>query len=166
MARRLGMAACRRCAECRKTFTPARSARATQRVCSMACRTARDRKLARVRRRRDLDDARLDDCARQQARRVRLAATCHAPPSARKCLLSPKEVGQFVDRALARSRATLVRDLRGILLRFAPILGEAQAVEGGLSRATLGAQGSDIVVDSGANLAEASRVSLGEGAAP
>jgi len=166
MARRLGMAACRRCTECRKTFTPARSARDTQRVCSMACRKALDRKLARVRRRRDLDDARLDDCARQQARRERLAATRHAPPSPRKCPISPKEVRQFVDRALARSRATLVRDLHGILLRFAPILGEAPTVEGGLSRATLGAEESDIVVDSGANLAKPSHVSLGERAAP
>lgn len=160
------MATCRRCAECRKTFTPARSARRSQRVCGKACRERRDRKLARARRRLDLDDARIDDRDRQRARREHLAAKCHAPPSARKCPLSPKEVRQFVDRALTRSRATLVRDFRVILLRFAPIRGEGGAPEVAMSRATLGAQGMDTVTDSGENLAEPSHVSLGDRAAP
>jgi hypothetical protein len=160
------MAACRRCAECRKTFTPARSARSTQRVCSKACRKRRDRKLARARRRRDLDDARIDDRARQRVRREHLAAKCHAPASPRKCPLSPKEMRQFVDRALARSRASLLRDLRGMLLRFAPIRGEGGTTSGAMSRATLGAQDSDTVADSGANLAEPSHTSLGDRTAP
>ena len=161
------MAASCRCTECRRTFTAERSARDTLRVCGKACRKARDRKLARARRRRDLDDARADERERQRtSRKARADAGCHAPPSTRKCPLSAQEVRQFVDRALERSRATLVRDLRGILLRFAPILGEAPTVEGAMSRATLGAQESDIVVDSGANVAEPSRVSLGERAAP
>ena len=54
---------------------------------------------------------------------------CHAPPSTRKCPLSDKEVRQFVDRALERSRASLVRDLRGFLLRFAPILASVRTSE-------------------------------------
>jgi hypothetical protein len=76
---------------------------------------------------------------------------------------------QFVDQALARSRASLVRDLRGILLRFAPIRGEGGTPEGAMSRATLGAQGSDTVGESGADLAELSRMShmsLGDRTAP
>jgi hypothetical protein len=109
-------------------FTVAASAKATQRVCGSACRRARDRKLARQRRRRDLDEARADERARQRARRARradeaaTAATaesgCHAPPSVPKLLLSRHEVAEFVDRALARSRATLVRDFRGALGRY------------------------------------------------
>lgn len=71
-----------------------------------------------------------------------------------------------MDRALARSRATLVRDLRGILLRFVPILGEGETVQDAVSRATLGAQESDTTGDSDANVAEPSRVTLGDRAAP
>ena len=71
-----------------------------------------------------------------------------------------------MDRALTRSRATLVRDFRVILLRFAPIRGEGGAPEVAMSRATLGAQGMDTVTDSGENLAEPSHVSLGDRAAP
>jgi len=74
----------------------------------------------------------------------------------------PKEVGQIVDRALERSRATLVRDLRGILGRLASIPGNAVTAEGVVSRATLGAQASDTMGDSGENLATLSRMSLGD----
>ena len=155
------MAICRRCTECRKTFAPARSALITQRVCNKACRARRDRKLARARRRCDLDDARIDERDRQRARREQLADTCHAPPSARKCPLSPKEVRQFVDRALARSRATLVHDLQGILRRFTPILGEDPTPTIALSRATLGSEEMETVGKSEANVAGLSRVSLG-----
>ena len=155
------MAMSRRCTECRKTFAPAKSALSTQCVCSKACRALRDRKLARERRRCDLDDARIDERDRQRARREQLAGGCHAPPSARKCPLSPKEVRQFVDRALARSRATLVHDLRGILRRFAPIRGEGPTLAMARSRATLGSEDSGIAGESGANLAELSRMSLG-----
>jgi hypothetical protein len=161
------MATRRRCAECRKTFKPAPSARATQRVCGEACRAARDQRLARARRRRDLDDARADERERQQASRTaRAAAGCHTPPSPRKCLLSPQEVRQFVDRALDRSRATLVRELRGVLLRFMPIAGKPEATEAPLSRGSLGAQASDNTEEFGANLAALSRMSLGDRGRP
>ena len=63
----------RRCAECRRTFTPAPSALATQRVCGARCRAARDRELARARRARDLDGARTDERVRQVACRKRRA---------------------------------------------------------------------------------------------
>ena len=71
-----------------------------------------------------------------------------------------------MDRALARSRVTLVRDLHAILLRFAPIPGEAPTAEGAMSRATLGVQTSDTAEDSSANLAELSRMSLGDRTRP
>ena len=66
-----------------------------------------------------------------------------------------------MDRALERSRATLVRDLRGILLRFVPISGERSTVGAVMSRATLGVEGSDVMEDSGEKLATLSRGSLG-----
>jgi hypothetical protein len=131
-------------------------------VCGKDCRKARDRRLARARRRRDRDEARVDERERQRtSRKARRKAECHAPPSARKCPLSDKEVRQFVDRALERSRATLVRDLRGVLLRFASISGEPSAVGVTMSRATLGVQVPDSMGDSGENLATRSRTSLG-----
>jgi len=71
-----------------------------------------------------------------------------------------------VDRALGPSRATLVRDLRGILVRFAPILGKDATAEAAMSRATLGEEGADIVKYSAASLASTSRMSLGDRTAP
>ena len=156
------MAASRRCTECRTTFAAEPSAHATQRVCGEVCRKARDRKLARVRRRRDRDDARADERERQRtSRKARAERGCHAPPSSRKSPLSNKEVRQFVDRALERSRATLVRDLRRILQGFAPIGGEPSTVGAVLSRATLGVQERDSIGDSVEKLAASSRGSLG-----
>ncbi len=115
----------RRCAECRRTFTPAASAVATQRVCSAACRAARDRAQARGRRVRDLDGARLDERERQGACRKRLAAAdCHAPASEAKEPRSREEVRRFVDLVLARSRATLQRDLLWICRRYAQFPGK------------------------------------------
>jgi hypothetical protein len=118
---------CRRCTECRRMFVAAASAIATQRVCGRACRGVRDRKLARKRRRRDRDEARAEERARQRASRDRRVAAsgCHAPPSARKYPLSRAEVGEFVDHALALSRATLVRDFRGALGRYVAKSGAA-----------------------------------------
>lgn len=124
----------RRCTECRQMFTVAASAQATQRVCGSECRRGRDRKLARQRRRLDLDEVRAEERARQRASRAQRAAEtataesgCHAPPSALKLLLSREEVTEFVDRALGRSRATLVRDFRGALRRYAAKAGEGSA---------------------------------------
>jgi hypothetical protein len=156
------MAASCRCAECRTTFTAEPSARDTQRVCGEVCRKSRDRRLARARRRRDLEEARADERERQQtSRKARAEAGCHAPPSIRKCPLSNKEVRQFVDRALERSRATLVRDLRGVLLRFAQIAGEPSTLGAVMSRATLDVEGPEFMGDSGEKLVTLSRGSLG-----
>jgi hypothetical protein len=53
-------------------FTPSPRAQSTQRVCGPECRAARDRKLARARRRREVDDYRADECKRQRERRKAL----------------------------------------------------------------------------------------------
>lgn len=68
---------------------------------------------------------------------------------------------EIVDRALELSRATLVRNVRGVLLRFAPIPGIATAADPAMSRASLETQGPDITSDSAENLATPSRVTLG-----
>lgn len=113
----------RRCSECRHTFTPSPRARSTQRVCCQACRGSRNRKLARVRRRKDLDAYRNDERERQRDRRltkrrsqstpaVALCPRCHAHASASKYADLPEDLLRFVDRAFAKSRASLLRDLR------------------------------------------------------
>jgi hypothetical protein len=118
------MATRRRCIECRCTFTPSPRARQTQRVCGPACRAARDRKLARQRRRADLIGTREDDKRRQQALRARRSEAraaavqastgvgCHAPRSASKSEELPEDLVRRVDRAFEASRASLLRDLR------------------------------------------------------
>jgi len=117
-------------------FTPSPRAQLTQRVCGAACRTARNRKLGRARRRRDEDGYRADECRRQQERREAQAARasamgaaeaaaeagtsgaaevrreCHAPPSASKPLELLDDLVRFVDRRLEASRASLLRALR------------------------------------------------------
>lgn len=67
-----------------------------------------------------------------------------------------------MDRAFERSRATLLRDLRGFLARFAVLGGEGATVGAAVSRASLEVQALVMMVDSRANLAPLSRVSLGD----
>jgi len=109
----------KRCSECGRRYTPSPRAQSTQRVCGAACRAARDRKLARARRRREIDDYRADERVRQRASRAARAkaptaevgASCHAAPSASKPSELPEEVVQLLEHAVAASRATLLRDL-------------------------------------------------------
>jgi hypothetical protein len=156
----------RRCTECRQMFAAAAAAITTQRVYSAACRCARDRKLGRARRRRrDLDEVREEERERQRASRARRppASGCHAPLSARKQPLSRAEVSEFVDRALAPSRATLVRDFRGALRRYAANLAKPPA----LSRGSLGPQVAavpgDLVAAAAAVVTQESLPSTGRG---
>jgi hypothetical protein len=104
----------------------------TQCICSRACRVARDRKLARIRRAKDIEGYRADEQRRQrESRKARAQAKllsvagaepapapartgCHAPPSASKSPNLQMEIAQIVDRVLALSRATLERELRRI----------------------------------------------------
>jgi hypothetical protein len=93
-------------------------------VCGAACRASRDRKLARARRRRELDEARSDERRRQQQHREkqrragakgapeRSSAQSHAPASRPKPSIFRKELAEILDRALGLSRASLMRDLR------------------------------------------------------
>src|SRR5690606_14709183 len=120
----LGMGRVRlRCSECRKSFLASATTGSRQKVCSAPCRVLRDRKLARLRRLREVAEYRADEAARQRACRARARSRepCHAPPSSANQLKFQKELEVFVDRALGRSRATLLRDLAGIV-PYSPLI--------------------------------------------
>jgi hypothetical protein len=133
-------------------------------VCGPACRAARDRKLSRARRRREIEDYRADERERQrqsrQARRAKAHSAearsaearsaeanpvGHAPASAAKPRQLPPEVVEWVERAVDRSRASLMRDLR----RFWPSRSESVAASGEVSRASFGGQVMDSAKQSG-----------------
>jgi hypothetical protein len=150
------MATRKRCSECRSPFIPSPRAQSTQRVCGVDCRSVRDRKLARARRRREVDDYRADEQVRQEASRGRRAAkaraaeageVCHAPASASKSSKLPEEFVEFVDRAVEASRATLLRVLR----RNWPRPRENVATAGAVSRASFGVQPPDLTARSDAD---------------
>jgi len=110
----------RRCSECRATFTPSPTAGSKQRVCGEACRSQRDRKLARRRRTKDLAGHREDERLRQRAHRAAVcagteAAARHAPASPSKQQELHAKMAILVDRVWALSRARMLRDLSGIV---------------------------------------------------
>jgi len=137
----------------------------TQKVCGDACRAARDRQLARARRRRELADYRADERRRQQAVRDQRAEARakgeaapaegaigearHAPASAAKSAESLKEIAQIVDRTFEASRASLLRDLS----RKWPHLREILATDGTASRASFRGQVPESPAKSGADRA-------------
>jgi hypothetical protein len=149
----------RRCLECGCRFTPSTRARTTQRVCGAACRVARDRKLARRRRRREIVEYRAEERDRQQAvrderaRAKREAASIdaprHAPASAANSLDLREEFARLVDRAVEASRASLQRDLSRIWPRFCANLAKA----GTASRASFGGQVGEFTARSEPDLA-------------
>jgi hypothetical protein len=105
-----------RCTECRKWFAAAVTAGARQCVCGLDCRRQRRNKLARRRRRGDLDKRRADERARQQKHRdAARGAGCHEPASDRNYAELLEKLQQIVDRASRLSRATYGRDARRIL---------------------------------------------------
>jgi hypothetical protein len=149
------MAMHKRCSECRCSFSPSPRARLTQRVCGAECRAVRDRKLARARRRSDIEGYRDDERVRQEASRGRrvkaqageVGAVCHAPASAPKSAELPEEILRFVDRAVEASRATLLRGLS----RSWPRLRENVATAGEVSRTSFGVQAPDLTARSDAD---------------
>jgi hypothetical protein len=89
----------------------------TQCVCGASCRAQRDRKLAKRRRRAELVEHRADERQVHRAKALDGADRPgrHAPASDGKSLEVQAKIEVFVDRVLARSRASLVRDLAGIV---------------------------------------------------
>jgi len=156
----MGKGSCR-CSECRRSFVPEPSARKTQRVCGGGCRQIRDRRLARTRRKGDLEHARRAERRRQRVCRARRAVVeCHAPASASKSLVSQELLVVLVDQVLAESRASLVFELSGIIEEMARRAGIGRPV----SRGGLGAEDIEITPDSAPILADVTReVGVGTG---
>jgi hypothetical protein len=107
-----------RCSECRKTFTPSPRAGSKQKACSAKCSAARERRLARARRRRDIEAYRNDELERQHASRRKQAEAArgggsgdarHAEESAPKSLETQDKVVEIVVRVPELSRGTIVR---------------------------------------------------------
>lgn len=113
----------RTCTSCRKWFQAEAAATRTQKTCSLACRAKRRAMLARQRRERSLHESRVADRKRQQACRARRRRDLVEPPrrAMSRATLSPQaiemqaQVMAIVDHAARLSRATLGRQLRGIL---------------------------------------------------
>jgi hypothetical protein len=100
--------------------------------------------LARARRGRKVQDARVDERERQRACRERrragregAPANCHAPPSYAKSLELMAKLLESWDTAAALSRATLERKIPSILRELVPVAGTSEALSSPLSRATL-----------------------------
>ena len=144
-----------RCSECRGWYHAAPSARATQKVCGPECRARRRRRLARDRRSRRVQDARVDERERQRQCRARRkdagkvtegartdtgppARDGHAPASGDSSGEIMGKVLDLWDRETARSRATLSREI-GLILRGSRSLhGTARDTTEAPSRASLG----------------------------
>lgn len=152
----------KRCAECRRWFTPPARLAKQQRVCSAACRLKRRAKQARARRAceparyRDEERERQRRC-RQEQRLARLGAAkaqkpdagsepagaggaaCHAPGDAQKSRKSQREFEDLWDRLIGVSRAGLEREVRKIARqawrksRHAPAYGAVGHGPGGFS---------------------------------
>jgi hypothetical protein len=127
------MRARRRCTECRCWFVPCGSATHSQKVCSQTCRRKRQRKLARRRRRADLEGFRAEERVRQQVHRERLRderlIEADEPAVSRATLSAPEAVlrDQIVeswDRQLLLSRATFARRVSLLLGRERKKLGQ------------------------------------------
>lgn len=106
-----------------------------QRVCSRQCRVGRRRKLARKRRREDVDNARAEERARQRQWRLGCLTggsgeECHAPGSACKSLELQAQIRQILDGPFRVSRARLDEELRTIERRIGSIVHQAVANNG------------------------------------
>ena len=114
---------------CRHWYRPAETATTFQKTCSIGCRHRRRRRLARRRRERNLQDYRVDERTRQRASRRRRkkkkaavapAETSETTDLSRAGVQSQtadleRFVRQSVDKALERSRPTLIRQLTALL---------------------------------------------------
>jgi hypothetical protein len=117
-----------RCTICRRWYLPSPTAITFQKTCSTECRLRRRRRLARARRERNLQDYRVDERERQRiSRRRRKKKAGDIPPEttdsgdmSRAGLIPQiadlqRVVRESVDKALDRSRPTLIRQLTALL---------------------------------------------------
>lgn len=118
----------KRCCTCRQYFRPHPCAVQAQKSCSVECRIKRRRKLAKIRRERDLQDNRIDE--RQRQRKCRQRRRQGTPGSEKRKSVSEtmsrtglqmqaddlqRLILKKVDKQFRLSRATLCRDLEILL---------------------------------------------------
>ncbi len=115
----------KRCCSCHRWFHPHPSAVLSQQTCSLKCRVERRRRLARLRRERELHAYRVEERLRQRECRARRreaprTETVSAPVSRTTLSAQGTELEEFIlakwDKELRRSRASLSRYLK-LLLR-------------------------------------------------
>jgi hypothetical protein len=88
-------------------------------VCGAACRARRRNRLARRRRRADLDEQRVDERARQHKhRKAAREARCHELAADPKPLELQSKLREIVDKVAAASRASFRREAMQILRKF------------------------------------------------
>ena len=133
-----------RCTVCRRWYRPSTTAIPFQKTCSIECRWRRRRRLARARRERNLQDYRVDERVRQRAsrRRRKKKSAAVAPTGTSETAdvsragLQPqiadleRFVRESVDKALERSRPTLVRQLTALLRDNPAKRGQETSLEG------------------------------------
>jgi hypothetical protein len=132
-----------RCTVCRHRYRPSVTAITLQKTCSIACRRRRRRRLSRARREHNLQDYRVDERTRQRAsrrRRKKKAAVAQAETKesgdVSRAGFQPqvadieKFVRQSVDKALERSRPTLIRQLTALLRDNQANRGQETSLEG------------------------------------
>jgi hypothetical protein len=132
-----------RCTECRKRFVGSPQAGEDQCTCSDACRVLRRRRLARERRRKDLEGYRADERERQRWRRARMAEAgallmaqggkspkCHVLGSVRKSLELQEEIHRILDGPFRMSRAGFGLELQRIERKIGSMVREAVAQYG------------------------------------
>lgn len=138
-----------RCTECKKRFVASAKSGDDQRTCGEACRLQRRRKLARKRRRKDVEGYRADERERQARRRARLvearaltaaglmqaqvgsdAEQCHAPAPTSKSLELQAEIHQILVGPFRLSRAGFGRELQRIERKIGSMVRQAVAQYG------------------------------------
>lgn len=127
----------KRCTICRRWYHPSIKSFSLQKTCSETCRKIRRRRLARLRRERELQDYRVDERARQRVCRERKRKRGVEPPTSgnlSRTGLTPQRtdlrrvVRESVDMALGRSRTALIRQLTAFLKDSTPIPGQILAI--------------------------------------
>ncbi len=133
-----------RCTVCRHRYRPSVTAITFQKTCSESCRLRRRRRLARARRERNLQDYRVDERERQRSsrRRRKKKKAAVVPPETTDSVdvsragLQPqvadiqKFVRESVDKALDRSRPSLIRQLTALLADNQANRGQGSPPEG------------------------------------
>ena len=128
----------KRCCSCHRWFHPHPSAVLSQKTCSLECRIQRRRRLARLRRERELHEYRVEERLRQRGCRARRgeasrSETVSGPVSRTTLSVQITELQEIIlkkwDQELQRSRASLARHLKVLVKENQPNPGQGGTKE-------------------------------------